>query len=604
MCGIIGIVSKDTKKYKSQIDKAILSLKHRGPDADGIHLFDNCALGHTRLSIIDLSTGSQPMLSLDSKIGVTFNGEIYGYREIKKELADYPFQTSSDTEVLIALYKKYGESMTEKLPGMFSFAIWDDNLQSLFCARDRFGEKPFYYAFGEKGEFIFASEIKAIIATGLVKPIISKESIVHYLRHLYVNPNKTIYKNIYTLPPAHYLTFKNNTVETKKYWELPKIDGKISLTEATKRFRELLDKAVSRQLVADVPVGTFLSGGLDSSTIVAVASKFKQNLQTFSFGFGESANELPFAKSVAEKYKTDHKELHAEKYDLAELFLEMQDIYDEPFADSSNIPTYLISKEAKKYNKVVLTGDGGDELFGGYSGWYKPLYFMSQNIFLNLLFMIKDLVSIGSRRSRLNLFYRIKGLLYKLKRSAPLKIHIDKNTYFSNKELKSIFKKEINSENIDQDRQSLDDIMRFDVKNYMPGDILTKIDRASMAVGLELRSPFLDVDFASFCLSLPSRLKINGKEDKIILREAFKNDWPEEIRNREKQGFGAPIKEWLKLPSFIELKNKYLSDKNRKMFETIDFDQCQKITNKDNYQTWILLTLSVWLEKHPFEIAK
>ena len=602
MCGIIGIVSRDSKKYKSQVEKAVLSLKHRGPDADGIHFFNNCVLGHTRLSIIDLSTGAQPMLSPDSEIGVTFNGEIYGYKDIKKTLSDYTFQTTSDTEILIALYKKYGKNMMDKLPGMFSFAIWDEKSQALFSARDRFGEKPFYYAFGEEGEFIFSSEIKAIIATDLIRPVIDRESIIHYLRHLYVSPDKTIYKNIFTLPPAHNLTFKNGKVEINKYWELPKINEEIGLTEAVLKFKDLLDKAVSKQLVADVPVGTFLSGGLDSSTIVAVASKFKPNLETFSFGFGESINELPFAKLVADKYKTNHKELHASKYDLTDLFLEMQDIYDEPFADSSNIPTYLISKEAKKYNKVVLTGDGGDELFGGYTGWYKPLYFMSQNVFINILHIIKDALSIFYRKSRMDLYYRVKGLTYKILNKNMLYAHIKKNTYFSDNDIKKILGRDIDKET-SLGGQSLGDIMKYDATNYMPGDILTKIDRAAMAVGLELRSPFLDVDFASFCLSLPSRLKINDKEDKIILRETLKNDWPKEIRNRTKQGFGAPVKEWLELPSFVELKNKYLRDKDRKIFNIFDFKQSQKIIKKDNYKTWILLTLSVWLEKHPFEIV-
>ncbi|MCX6717341.1 MAG: asparagine synthase (glutamine-hydrolyzing) [Candidatus Taylorbacteria bacterium] len=605
MCGIIGIVTKNSRNYKDSLDKAILSLKHRGPDADGTHFFDNCALGHTRLSIVDLSTGAQPMLSGDNKFAITFNGEIYGYKEIKKELNNYNFKTTSDTEVILALYEKYGENMMNKLPGMFSFAIWDDNKQSLFCARDRFGEKPFYYCLGKNNELILASEIKALVATGLIQPILDKDSLIDYLKHLYINPNKTIYKNIFTLPPAHFMTFKDGIINVKKYWNLPETNEKISLTEAKKTFKDLLEKAVSKQLIADVSVGAFLSGGLDSSTIVDVASKLKPNLQTFSFGFGESINELPFAKLVAQKYNTQHLELQSGEYDLANLFVEMQEIYDEPFADSSNIPTYLISKAAKKFNKVVLTGDGGDEFFGGYTSWYKPIYYMSQNIIFQIFNIIKSIIVLifkPSRENKVDLYYRVKGFTNKILFRNPLDIHIKKNTYFSDSELNKILINK-NIKNKKEKKSSLNDVIRFDILNYMPGDILTKIDRASMSNGLELRSPFLDVDFASFCISLPNRLKINNKEDKVILRETFSSEWPEEIRKRSKQGFGAPIKEWLELPSFTLLKEKYLNDPKQRIFEIIDFNQTQKIANKNNYQTWILLTLSVWIEKHNFEIV-
>jgi asparagine synthase (glutamine-hydrolysing) len=601
MCGIIGIIANKTKNYKPELDRGIFALRHRGPDGNGSFYFENCAFGHTRLSIIDLSTGNQPMLSADNNLAITFNGEIYGYKDIKGDLKDYSFKTTSDTEVILALYEKYGSKMLEKLPGMFAFGIWDNKSETLFCARDRFGEKPFYYAKGENGEFVFASEIKAILATGLVKPILDKTSLLHYFKHLYINPNNTIYKNIFTLPPAHFLTYKNGEIKIEKYWTIPKLNEKISLTEATEKFKQLLDKAVSKQLIADVPVSAFLSGGLDSSTIVSVASKIKPNIQTISFGFGDSIDELPFAKAVSKKYDTKHIEIKSEEYNIAGLFLEMQEIYDEPFADSSNIPTYLISKSAKQYGKVVLTGDGGDELFGGYTGWYKPIYFALQKCPLKFSVIAKDLFNIifkNSRDAKLDLYYRLQGFLSKFRNKNPLQSHIEKNTYFSDTELNKIFIDKIpNNSNIKKP-SDLEDVMNYDLLNYMPGDILTKIDRASMAVGLELRSPFLDIDFASFCLSLPYNLKINDKEDKIILREAYKEDWPKEIINRGKQGFGAPVTEWLKTPSFIKLKEEFLNDKNKKIFEILNFNECQNAVKKDNYQTWILLTLSVWLEKH------
>lgn len=605
MCGIIGIVTKDSKQYKNEIDRGISALKHRGPDGDGSFFFKNCALGHTRLSIVDINLGHQPMFSTDQQKAITFNGEIYGYKEIKEQLKDYTFNTNSDTETIIALYEKYGINTADKLPGMFSFAIWDENDQSLYCARDRFGEKPFYFATGENGEFIFASEIKAILATKLVKPILDIESVKDYLTHLYVNPNKTIYKNIYTLPPAHYLIYKNDKIEIKRYFSLPETSDKIGLNDAVQKFKSLLEESVKKQLIADVPVSAFLSGGLDSSTIVALASKYSPNIQTLSFGFGNSINELPVAKQVAEKYKTRHVELQINNYDVVEIFMKMQEIFDEPFADSSNIPTYLISREARKYGKVVLTGDGGDEMLAGYSGWYKPLYFSKHKTY-KVKNIVKDILKIISKNSlsaKKDLYYRLQGIKNNLSGKNLFEAHIEKTSYFSDKEIERLFGKAEKKEKINKN-DSIDDIIKYDILNYLPGDILVKTDRSSMSVGLELRAPFLDKDLASFCISLPYRLKIDNKKDKLLLREAFEELWPKEVKKKDKQGFGSPINEWLKSTRFKDLIKKYLEERNNKIFQILDYRQTQKLINKNNYKTWALLTLSVWLEKHDFIIEK
>lgn len=597
MCGIAGIIAKTSERYKPELDKMLGSIKHRGPDGSGVFCFENCALGHVRLSIVDLATGAQPMLNADMSLAVTFNGEIYGYKDLRSELeTSYLFETKSDTEVILAGYEKYDEAMIGKLPGMFAFAIWDEPRQKLFAARDRFGEKPFYYAIGKNGEFIFASEIKAILASGLVEPVLSRESLMHYLRHLYVAPDKTIYENIFTLPPAHTLTWQNGQIEIKRYWQVSVTNESIGLSEATEKFRTLLDKAVSNQLVADVPVGAFLSGGLDSSTIVAEASKYAKNLHTYAFGFGDSINELPYAKAVAKMYGTSHEELVSSDYDLAELIEEMQEVYDEPFADSSNIPTYLISKEARKFAKVVLTGDGGDELFGGYTSWYKPLLYMSE---VNPLAPGKIArLLLSSQKDKLReAYYRYRGHQYKQKYRGLAEAHVAKNTYFSDADLAKLFKTNISKEVVFEGK-NLDDVMKFDATNYMPGDILVKTDRAAMANGLELRAPFLDVAFAEFCLSLPSGLKINAEQDKIILREAMSAKWPEEIRARRKQGFGSPVGEWLQESKVESRKSEILNNKKSRIFEVLDFGEVQKFTSQNNYQTWILFTLALWLECH------
>lgn len=601
MCGIAGIVGNskiiDVKKMTDAI-------RHRGPDGEGIYKFDHCILGHRRLSIVDLHTGDQPMLSADKKKATVFNGEIYGFRKIRSTLGQYPFKTNSDTEVILALYEKYGESLFEHLPGMFAIALWDEEKQELLCGRDRFGEKPFYYAITANGDFIFASEIKAILATGLIEKVLSSESVVHYLQHLYVHPQKTIYKNIYTLPAGHYLKFTCGKYIIQRYWNLPITNFNINLNEATEIFRYLFEQSVKKQLVADVPVGAFLSGGFDSSLVVAVASKFKQHIKTISFGFGNEINELPYAKLIANKYKTNHIEIQQHVPDLADLLIIMQEIYDEPFADSSNIPTYLIAKSASEQLKVVLTGDGGDELLGGYSFWYKHLVDIENaNAFTGYKKILLPYVARIAQKIGNQYFPFLKNqqmLLAKNNRNVD-SLHAEQNTYFNITQLQqlgfSIQRETYDYYSFDFDN-SVSDAMKMDIENYMPGDILVKTDRASMANSLELRAPFLDNELAEFCISLPYTLKLNYREEKLIAKQAFANLLPSTIKKRSKQGFGAPVNNWLKTASLQQLKKDFLQNSNNKIFGIVDFKETQKIIHRDDYKTWILLNLSLWMEKH------
>lgn len=626
MCGITGLVAKNSKGYKEQLNKMVSSLAHRGPDAEGKCFFNDCALGHRRLSIIDLKTGGQPMVvnfgksdlpNIDDNIrrsdfqnlGIVFNGEIYGYQDIKKDLTDYPFKTTSDTEVILALYAKHGENFVKHLPGMFAFGLWDDKNKKFIAARDRFGEKPFYYALAKNGEFIFASEIKAILASGLIKPKLNKKSLAHYLKRLYVHPYSTIYENIYVLPPAHFLIYQNRKIKISRYWQMPELDYQITLDEAVEQFKKLLFEAVKKQLVADVPFGAFLSGGLDSSTIVAIASQYKKNLNTFSFGFGEWINELPYALEIARKYKTNHIELTPEKANLGELLIKMQEIYDEPFADSSNVPTYLLAKTARQYTKVVLTGDGGDEMLGGY-GWYKPFLYgekkLSNSVLkTKLIWFIAKLISKIPVSNRNRLLDKHLGALFKNKFNSVIDAHLSQNIIFDDNEMAAMGINGTGENNLYssswKSNNALDDAMRWDLENYMPGDILTKIDRASMANGLELRAPFLDKDFASFCISLPYSFKITKDADKYILRKAFSDLWTPSIQKREKQGFGAPVDKWLKEESLIDLKYNYLYNPKRKIFNILAYKPVQELIKRNNYKTWTLLILSIWMERQSFD---
>lgn len=597
MCGIIGFVTKNSQRLEKELDLSISSLSNRGPDGHGKLFFENSALGHSRLSIVDIDGGKQPMVG-QQQTAITFNGEIYGYKKIKDNLPSYNFKTSSDTEVVLALYETYGEDMLHKLPGMFAFAIWDERKQTLFAARDRFGEKPFYYTLTDDGTLIFASEIKAIIATNLIKPILSKKALTHYLQHLYVEPNKTIYENIFVLPPAHYLSFSNGSIRIKKYWNIPPINKDISMVEATKTFSSLLHDAVRDQLIADVPVGSFLSGGLDSTTIVYLAKEIDPDIRTFSFGFGKSINELPFAKEVALRYGTKHTELGSVDQNIADLTVKTQQMLDEPFADSSIIPTFLISKEAKKHVKVVLTGDGADELCGGYRSSYLPISIMSGSFFYGLIILLKNIMNIKDA------YYILVGLWAKLTKKDPLNFHVSRNSYFSDKEIEQILHIKNNFKlQKPKSQTTIENVFTYDVSNYMAGDILVKIDRAPMACGLELRSPFLNVPLAEFCLSLPARFKINSSKDKVILRSAFEKYWPQSVQKRRKQGFGAPIREWLHLPEMEKLKNDYLENRNLKIYKIINFDYSRDYCHEYSYRTWILLCLSIWMEHHQYTLA-
>ena len=598
MCGIAGIAQKGVQKHDKEVRAMIAHLAHRGPDATGFHASESCTLGHARLSIIDLATGTQPMS--DENAVVTFNGEIFGYQDIRRRLSSYPFKTNSDTEVILALYATQGENLPKHLPGQFAFALWDKREQKLVCARDRFGEKPFYYAIGRTGEFIFGSEIKAVLASGLVDPVLDRDSLAHYLKHLYVHPTKTIYKNIHALPPAHLLVWKDRKVSVECYWNFPLTDTSVSLADAAEKLHTLLDRSVQKQLVADVPVGAFLSGGLDSSTVVALASRYTDRLKTFSFRFDTERDETPFAREIAERYGTDHIELTQKHHDLGNLLKTMQEVYDEPFADSSNIPTYLLSEAARKHVTVALTGDGGDELFGGYAHWYRPLLAMQslgkQPSILSVAKLYLQARANSARRTE------YLGARFKKKFSSLLHAHENQDIAFDDHMLASLANIPLPATFESNGAQTLDDVMRADLQNYMPGDILVKIDRASMAHGLELRAPFLDKEFAEFAISLPWQLKISKEGEKRIFREAFSELWTEGVRTRVKQGFGAPVSRWLAEPSVARTKE-ILNDPRARVFSLLSFQKTRPHVSANDQRTWSLLVLALWAESHDFALG-
>jgi asparagine synthase (glutamine-hydrolysing) len=588
--------------HRDALQRMTDALTHRGPDAQGHSVFAGCALGHRRLAIVDLGGGAQPMNSQDGHIGVTFNGEIYGYRDLRRGFVDFPFRTQSDTELILASYQRHGANVAKHLPGMFAFAIWNENEQELLCARDRFGEKPLYYASGRNGEFVFASEVKAIVASGLMDPELDRGAMVRYLQRQCVGSDQSIYANIRSVPPAHCLRYREGRVELSRYWSPPAVAGDIGVDEAVDRCRSLLRAAIGRELIADVPVGAFLSGGLDSTTICLLASGLAEDLRTFSFDFEGDHSEAVYAQAAASAYRTRHVVLAAGSTNLAELITLMQGVYDEPFGDTSAIPTYLLAREARRHVKVVLTGDGGDELFGGYQ-WYRPLLWMQREGRVGLLRwtaarLLNRLAQVAHVPGAAARELRIMGLACGRQYDPPLAAHRGQMSFFGRSELDQLGVSHAGSsagDNTNAGSGSMDDVIRFDVQDYMPADILTKIDRASMAHGLELRAPFLDVEFASFCLSLPYRLKVSTSEDKIILRQAFASQWPESIRGRTKQGFGAPLQRWFKDQGVCELERQYLRDPAAPIYDHVSYRGTQEVLRRNNLmQHWTLLILGVW----------
>lgn len=593
MCGIAAIVTPTGTPPSGVVPRMIAALKHRGPDSEGVHHFGRCTLGSARLSVVDVGGGRQPILSDDARVGVTFNGAIYGFRQLKTELGPYPFKTDTDTEVILALYARYGDGLLAHLPGMFAFALWDERRQVLTCARDRFGEKPLFYARVADGSLVVASEIKAILASNLVEPVLNREAVSHYLRRLHVHPSHTIYANIQVLPPAHALRFSGGHVAIERYWEPPAVDPRIGLDEAVERFRELFEAAVHKQLVADVPVGVLLSGGVDSSTVAAVASRRQPGLATFSFGFSDAVeNELPYARGLAHRYATRHVELSDDRTDIPDLLWRMQAIYDEPFGDSSNIPTFLICEMARRHVTVVLGGDGADELLGGYVCWARP-YLQST---ASPAGHRSPRAAITTAMRRLTRWFgggqgpHGGDLVHRYARGYRV--------YFTTTEQRRLGLAVDTDHLIDYSRyrqKTVGDMLRFDTDLYMPGDILVKTDRASMANSLELRAPFLDVDLASFCLSLPDDLKVDHTREKLLLRHAYEHLWTPAIRSRPKQGFSAPIVSWLRGPAMAALKHDILGDRNQPIFTLLDFDGVQTFVKRDTQQTWSLLVLALWM---------
>ena len=572
MCGICGIIHPDNQP----VDRAALAamnaaIFHRGPDGDGFFYAPGVGLAMRRLAIIDLSTGDQPIPNEDESAWIVFNGEIFNFHALRADLRKrgHRFRTQSDTECIIHLYEEYGDDCVQHLRGQFAFAIWDKNRQRLLVARDRMGQKPLYYT-QQNGSLYFSSELTSLLTALPQRPNIHLPAIDLFLGLQYIPEPLTPYENIFKLPAAHMLTVERGKLKVESYWQLeyePKLTAPED--ELIDELRQRLRAAVEMRMISDVPLGAHLSGGIDSSVIVALmAQASAQPVKTFSVGFEESAfSELPYARAVAERYATDHHEFTLTFGDIPETLATLTRHFGEPFADPSAIPLYHLSKLTREYVTVALNGDGGDEAFAGYwRYWLDPWgnrYARSPRILTKKLIpalarLLPNKANAPVGGSLLDGIKRLEQLAAIDPRASILRW----GSYFSPAWAARLWKPEFAAqfapraaeafliEKFENTRAQsfMDRTLYADNHAYLPGDLLVKADRMTMANSLEGRSPFLDHELASWAARLPETMKIRGRTGKYLLRQAFAAELPPRVQARGKQGFGIPLGAWFRGP--------------------------------------------------------
>jgi len=624
MCGICGIAGFKNKELLIEMNKA---LHHRGPDDEGYYFGweeeQRCevGLGVRRLKIIDLETGGQPIHNEDGTIWIIYNGETYNFKDLKIQLqaSGHKFYTNTDTEVILHLYEDEGKDCVKRLRGMFAFAIWDKGREELFLARDRLGVKPLYY-YINNGNLIFASEMKALLKDNKIRPEIDFEALTYYLKFLYIPAPFTIFKNIKKLLPGHTLTWNKGEVSVECYWDLNISEKKTECTEQhyVQRLYQLLEESVRLELISDVPLGAFLSGGMDSSAVVGLMAKFSTKpVKTFTIGYGRkdaSYNELEKARYVADYFGCEHEE-YIVNPDAIKLLPNLVSCFDEPFADSSAIPTYLISGLAKKKVTVALTGIGGDELFAGYPRYvgvelsriYEKFPLIFRRNLSKLIERLPESTKSGNIPGRIKRFIRGGVLPFEER-------YLSWVSFFENAQLKNLYSQDMRAElgkqrpgSVHKDYfaevanlDALDRALYLDAKTYLPDDLLTLGDRVSMANSLELRVPLCDHKLFEFSSSIPSHLKLKGLNMKYLFKKATSKLLPPKILNQKKQGFMVPLAGWLQNELRPQVEE-CLSQKNVKSRGYFDYKYVRRMLDlhyqgKMNFsdQIWALLVLEKW----------
>jgi len=588
MCGICGLFDLNRAVDMDLLTEMGGSLRHRGPDDGDFHTDSAIGLGHRRLSIIDLDAGRQPIFNEDGTLAIVFNGEIYNFNELRGELqaSGHVFRTRSDTEVIVHLYEEHGYGCLNRLEGMFAFAIWDCRKKELFLARDRFGIKPLVYYY-DGGRFVFSSEIKSILRDSRIPREFNYTAFDDYLTFNYIPAPATIYKNIMKLEPGHFLTVKardgNMCLGKKRYYDVADItcDTGIPLEEAKERLRSALEESVRNHMISDVPIGAFLSGGIDSSIIVGLMSRFLDRpVETFSIGFDghDLFDETGYARQVSKFNNTEHHEIKLDHNDMLDAIPEVLDNLDEPFSDWSIFPTYLVSRETGRHVKVALSGDGADEVFGGYRkhlGEYLAKYYMKvpKHLRQNAIEPLLNLLPDSHDSLPLEYLRRAKRFVSGISDSQAER-HFKWMEIFtadSKKELLSPHHYRNGHDPMDAitelcgryDGDPLNRILYTDLMFCLPYDMLAKVDSMSMLNSLEVRVPYLDRNLVELAFSLKGNMKLNGLRRKFILVETFKDILPPGLHKRPKQGFDIPIGDWFKK----DLRDLFFSVVNEKSAE-------------------------------------
>lgn len=622
MCGIAGFVSEEGNPADSGLLRRMCDrIVHRGPDAYGSYVDARAALGHRRLSIIDLSTGGQPQANEDGTVQVIFNGEIYNYAGLREDLIakGHRFTTHSDTEVLVHLYEEVGERLPEYLNGMFAFAIWDSRKRELFLARDRFGKKPLYYTEAIRGfRLAFASELKALTAIGEFQPEVDPRAVADFLAFGYVPDPATIYRGVHKLPPAHSLLLTANGVKIRRYWDLKFApDGSRRYEDTAEEIRQLAIDAVKCRLMSDVPLGAFLSGGVDSSAVVALMSE-QTRVRSFSIGFTDkSVDELEYARLVVERYKTEHREQIVTP-SIEEMLSTLVEHYDEPFGDSSAIPTLYLCRMTRQHVTVSLSGDGADELFGGYDRYQLGVLENRLRSLFPDWFRHTALAALGKAWPRTDFLprpLRFKSMLTCVSQEIA-DGYFTSVTAFRDESLDAVLSPDLRRQLAGYTARegfrkqfeglehlpALDQMQAVDIKTYLPGDILVKMDRASMAYSLEARAPWLDYRLGELAATLPQSFKVRGANGKLVFKSALSRYLPERTATRRKQGFIVPMAQWMR----TSLRPVFESSVFRPAMESIlDLGETRRLWEQhqggmldNSTRLWYVLMLACWHAHH------
>lgn len=627
MCGIAGIITKSgASPDEGLVRRMTQAVAHRGPDGEGIWVYPGVGLGHRRLAIVDLSdNGAQPMASSDGRFTIVFNGEIYNFRELKTELESKGahFRSSSDTEVILEAYRAWGKDCVKRLRGMFALALWDEAQKALFFARDRIGKKPFFYRTLNDGSFVFASEIKAL--KEIEQVTIDEDAIRLFIGLQYVPSPRTGFKEIQSLPPGHRGMIQSGDVQIESYndWNAEKMSGVKNIDQ---EIRTRLDEATRLRLLADVPVGAFLSSGVDSAAIVALASKHVDHpLRTFTMGFPDQGmDERAEAREIAAVFGTDHLEFEAAPHDLSRMAEVIVTQYDAPYADSSALPLMLLAEQTAQQIKVVLTGDGGDEAFGGYRRYVAFDQAMSVAVVPGLPVIAKPLLKLAGNVSHDPRFTRMgETITAGVQDPDVAYAEMFCGSYFSSQRAARVFQSEFLKRTSDADAASfithlmhdqrsttndpLSRAMLFDLTSYLSDDLNVKMDRATMMYGLEARAPFLDQEVVALALGLPLSEKVSGGRTKIALKRAlsglFKEKGLDGVLTRKKKGFQVPLATWFRGPLKAFWKNHCL-DPQGPLVRYVQLESARQLFEENERgsdhgnRLWMLLSLSLWLKQN------